>query len=308
MRRILAILFLLSPLFITGQSVYPEQTITIGTHVDGTLMIPEGNQTKDLVIFIGGSGPTDRDGNQPMMQNNGFKFLAQGLFDNGIASFRYDKRVVKALKKGQFDESSARFDDFISDALEVLAFFKPAPEFHRLIVLGHSQGSLVGMLAAKDHADAFISIAGAGQEIDDVIIDQLNWQAPNLADAARQAFDDLRANGVTTNYPAPLASIFRPSLQGFISNWMAYNPQTAIADLAMPILIINGTRDMQVQISEAEALHGAAESSDFLLIDNMNHVLKVVSDDGLENSKTYNDPNLPVAPKLIDAIVSFIKA
>ncbi|MDG1063676.1 MAG: alpha/beta hydrolase [Flavobacteriaceae bacterium] len=306
MRLLILITFLLNSLCNEAQVDFPEQNISINPFIEGTLLKTSKETTSDLVIFIGGSGPTDRDGNQPMMKNNAFKFLSQALFNYGISSFRYDKRVVKALKNGQFDESSARFDDFINDAKDVIDFFALAPDFERLIILGHSQGSLVGMLAAKGKADAFISIAGAGQEIDDVIIDQLNWQAPQLSDAARQAFDDLRTNGTVQSYPQALASIFRPSLQGFIANWMTYDPQKAISDLEMPILIVNGTRDMQVQTTEAELLKTKAPNAKLLLVPNMNHVLKLVPGNGLDNSKTYDDPNIPIAPELVEGIVSFL--
>ena len=110
------------------------------------------------------------------------------------------------------------------------------------------------MIAAQDRADGFISIAGAGQQIDDVIVAQLEKQAPGLKENARQAFDDLRVNGVAINYSPGLASIFRSDIQPFIRSWMQFDPQTEIAKLSVPVLIINGDKDLQVQVSEGDLL------------------------------------------------------
>jgi len=164
----------------------------------------------------------------------------------------------------------------------------------------------VGMIAARNRADGFISIAGAGQEIDDVIVDQLAKQAPGLTENARQSFDDLRVNGVAQNFSPGLASIFRPDIQPFIFSWMQYNPQVEIAKLEIPVLILNGTKDLQVQISEAQALQEAKPDATFVIIEDMNHVFKEISGNDLENSKSYNQPMLPIKKELIEITADFI--
>jgi len=162
------------------------------------------------------------------------------------------------------------------------------------------------MIAAQNRADGFISLAGAGQEIDDVIVDQLEKQAPGLKDNARESFDDMRANGVAVNYNPGLASIFRPQIQPFLITWMNYNPQTEIAKLTIPVLIINGEKDLQVQVSEAEKLKEASPNAQFEIIPSMNHILKEIEGDGIENSKSYNEPSRPIIPKVVEVISTFI--
>jgi pimeloyl-ACP methyl ester carboxylesterase len=306
MKWIAAAFVLFACTTIVAQTEIQHKTVTITPWIEGTLSIPEEMPKPPLVIIIAGSGPTDRDGNQNMMKNNSLKLLAQSLNENGIATFRYDKRIVKMVRMGQIDEKGIRFDDFIDDAIQVVDKLKSDDRFGKCYVLGHSQGSLVGMIAARDRADGFISVAGAGQEIDDVIVDQLAKQAPGLTDNARQSFDDLRVNGVAQNYSEGLASIFRPEIQPFIFSWMRYNPQVEIAKLKVPVLIINGSKDLQVQISEAEALQRAKPGATFVIIENMNHVLKEITGNDLENSKSYNDPKLPVMDELIETITRFI--
>lgn len=285
---------------------YNSEDLSITPLIDGTLIVPS-TEKPPLAILIGGSGPTDRNGNQQMMVNNSLKLLAEGLYKNDIASFRYDKRIVKQMKMNSVDEKNIRFDDFIEDAAAVLNHFKKDGRFSKIYIIGHSQGSLIGMIAAQNGADGFISIAGTGQEIDDVIIDQLSKQAPGLVENARTSFDDLRANGVALNYSPGLASIFRKEIQPFVFTWMQYNPKVEIAKLNIPILIINGDKDIQVQVSEAELLRSAKPDAAYEIIPNMNHVFKEIEGNDLENSKSYNIYNLPVIPKLITVISDFIK-
>lgn len=289
------------------ESTLNQEDLTVNALIKGTLLLPSGSETTPLVILIAGSGPTDRNGNQNMMKNNSLRFLAEGLYAEGVSSFRYDKRIVAQLRDGSLQEEQIRFDDFIDDAAAVLDFFKDDQRFSGIYVAGHSQGSLVGMVAAQNRADGFISIAGAGQQIDDVIVDQLSKQAPGLVDNARQSFDDLRVNGVAQNYSPGLASIFRPAIQPFILTWMQYDPKVEIGKLDMPVIIINGDKDLQVQISEAELLRDAKPDAEYVIIPKMNHIFKEIDGDDLENSKSYNEYNRPVIPELIERITAFVK-
>jgi pimeloyl-ACP methyl ester carboxylesterase len=285
-----------------------SEELKITPLVEGTLLLPKDVENPKLVILLGGSGPIDRDGNQMMSKSNSLKLVAEGLFNEGIASFRYDKRIVKMMKNGSVDESTMSFDQFVEDAVAVIEHLKDRGTFSSIYLCGHSQGSLVGMIAAKGRANGFISLAGAGQAIDAVIVDQLAKQAPGLKENARESFDDLRQNGVAENFSPGLSSIFRRSLQPFLISWMKYDPQQEIASLDMPVLIVNGDQDLQVQLSEARLLYQARPSATFEIINGMNHVLKEVGDDDIENSKSYNEPNRPLHPRLIETISKFVKA
>ena len=307
MKSLICILFLsVSTLTLAQQFKTTSKDISISAYVDGTILLPEGVEKPPMAIIIGGSGPTDRNGNQQMINNNSLKFLAEGLSAQGIATFRYDKRILKQMKDRTLNEESISFDEFIDDARAVVDYFKRANAFSKIIVIGHSQGSLVGMLASQNGADGFVSLAGAGQFIDDVIVDQLEQQAPGLMDNARKAFDDMRANGIATNYSPGLASIFRKQIQPFMLTWMKYNPKAEIAKLEVPVLIINGEKDLQVQVSEAQKLKTAKPDADLEIIPEMNHILKRIEGDDIENSKSYNEPRRPVMPELIDLISDFI--
>lgn len=290
-----------------SQEKTTSQDIKINSLVYGTLLTPKP-ESNTLIIIIGGSGPTDRDGNQQMMRNNSLKMLAQGLAKENIASFRYDKRIFTLLRQGTLQEKKIRFDDFIEDAINVINHFKRKRTFGNIYILGHSQGALIGIMAASQiKIDGYISLSGAGQSIDNVIINQIGMQIPKLKEETLQALTTLREKGKVKNFNPILNSILRTETQPFMLSWMKYDPALEIAKIKIPTLIINGTKDLQIDTQEAQILKDALPSADLEIIENMNHILKTVSDDDLENAKSYNNISTPLATKLIPTITQFIK-
>jgi fermentation-respiration switch protein FrsA (DUF1100 family) len=284
-----------------------ENEVSINKFIDGTLTTPINIEHPDLVILIQGSGSIDRNGNGFMMKNNGSKLIAKALAENEIASFRFDKRIFK-MDKFRIREEDLSFEDFVTDVNDILDYFKSQNKFNKIILAGHSEGSLIGMLAAVNKVDAFISLAGAGRSIDKIIVDQLAKQSPELSENARNAFQEIKERGKTSNYSPLLQSVFRPSVQPFMRSWMKYEPADEIAKLEIPILIINGSFDIQVDTAEAELLKEAKPKAELVILDKMNHVFRKIEGDNLENTKAYNEPNRPLHPELIPALVGFIKA
>jgi len=302
----LIILIFIGSLSFAQNKNYTTQELAINKLIDGTLLSPNAIEKPNLVIIIAGSGPTDRNGNQNFLKNNSLKKLAEGLSTNNIATYRYDKRIVKQIRNRNVNKD-IMFDDFIFDAKTVITYFKDLKKYNKIYIAGHSQGSLVGMVAAKGNADGFISLAGAGQSIDNVIIEQVENTAPLFLEDTKRIFKILKTGKTTKNFPPALASIFNIDTQPFITNWMSYNPQVEIKELNMPILIINGTKDLQVFEAEANLLKEAAPKAEFKIINKMNHILVPIEGDSLENSKSYNETDRKLAPELIEAIVAFIK-
>lgn len=308
MKSILYILILLFLSFTSAQEkTYTETEIEISELVDGSLIIPETGNKKDLVIIIAGSGPTNRNGNQNFLKSNNLKKLAESLAENDIASFRYDKRIVKQIKTGEVDVKSMRFEDFVYDAKDVITYFKDKNEFSNIYIVGHSQGSLVGLLALDNNVTGFISIAGAGQDIGDVIIDQINNTARQFLVDTKKVVAILKTGQTTNKFPPELAAIFNIEIQPFMISWMAYNPSTIIGESKTPTLIINGTKDLQVSVEEAKLLAKANPEAELKIIENMNHVLFTIEGDRLENSKSYGESFRKINTELMDSIVNFIK-
>ncbi len=305
-RSILFLLSLLSFVCWSQNDTNVEREISVNQYINGSLLMPQQDEAPSLAIIIADSGPTDRNGNQNFMQNNALKKLAYALAENGISSYRYDKRIVKQIRLGDVDEDMM-FDDFVSDAKDVFEYFYNSNSFSGIHIIGIGQGSLVGMLTAISGADTFISLAGAGKPIDEVLLDQINATAPMFNSEAARVFGVLRNGQTTMDYPEALASVFDISVQPFIQNWMQYDPSQIIKELEIPVLVVNGTKDLQVSTEEANLLHEAANDSELQIIENMNHVLFDIKGDDLENSKSYNESFRPISTDLVQVIVNFIR-
>lgn len=292
-----------------AQQTYYETDLEISKAVEGTLTMPDSLAIETpLVIFIMGSGPTNRDGNQAMMQNNTFRQLAHELAQQNISSFRYDKRIFKMRALGQ-QEQDLSFDHFVEDAKTVLYYFQDRYPNRQVTIVGHSQGALIGLLAAQYGADAYISIAGAAEPIDQVLLEQIKKQLPGLHENAKKALAELRTTGRTTSYSPGLANIFRPTTQPFMRSWMQYDPVEEIKKLTesnMPILIIQGDKDLQVSKEQGELLYKAVPNATYALVPNMNHVLKEIKGDDLENQKSYNESWRKVMPEVTESITDFV--
>lgn len=289
-------------------TTFVETQITLETktgQIFGTLTTPKKFSTIPVALIIAGSGPTDRNGNNPMMKCDAYKKLAYGLAENNIASLRYDKRGIAESHAAGKNESDLRFDDYVNDAKEWIQLLKQDKRFSKVIVIGHSEGSLIGMIAATD-ADKFISIAGAGRRADKIIKEQLGNQSKEALDLSNPIIDSLIKGKTVENVPEILNSLFRPSVQPYLISWFKFDPQIEIQKLTIPILIIQGTNDIQITVEDAKRLSKANQKSQLVLIKKMNHILRTVEGDKQANIASYNNASLPLAGGLIKDITSFI--
>ncbi|XBA03237.1 alpha/beta fold hydrolase [Fibrella sp. ES10-3-2-2] len=285
--------------------------------LEGTLTFPTKQAGKiPVVMLIAGSGPTDRNGNSTVPglgQLNIFRQLADSLNKRGVAVFRYDKRgsgsnLAKAA--AQMKPSELNFGQWVDDAVGFIRQLQADPRFSTVTVAGHSEGSLVGMLAVqRTKANRFISIAGPGQGIADIVKVQFasaGIPADVLATATRD-LDSLKAGQLVQQPPAMLASFFNPGTQPYLISWMKYDPAVELKKVNGPVLILQGRRDMQVAVSEAERLKVAKPTATLLFFDTMSHLLKEAPADRAANLATYTNPNLAILPAVADAIAAFVK-
>lgn len=276
----------------------------------GTLMLPLADHPVPMVLIISGSGPTDRDGNNTDGgRTDNLKRLAILLSRNGIASVRYDKRGVATGRAVTPDERNLSLDSYVADAVSWGKLLKQDPRFGPLIMLGHSEGALVAALAAPDAgASAVISLAGSGRPIDQVLREQIREQLPPpLVLRSDQIIDRLKAGQLDDNVPQELQVVFRPSVQPYLVSLLRQNPASAFARLHMPALIVQGRNDMQVGVADADALKAAKPDAQLVLIDGMNHVLRIVPRDVRAQRASYENPELPLADELGRVLVGFIK-
>lgn len=301
-RRILFFLLLVSSTIKaqTGEEV----VVTSKSHKLAASWINPSNKANTAVLFISGSGPTDRDGNSAVMKpSNYIRYMADSLAQKGIASLRYDKYGVGKSLDSNIKEENLRFTDFVDDAVSAIRFIRAQKGIQRIIVAGHSEGSLVGMLAIQQEpTEGFISIAGAGQPADSLILEQLKSQPPFVYEASAMVFDSLRHGKLVPDVATVLYSLFRPSVQPYMISWIRYNPRVEIAKLKCKTLIINGTTDLQTSEAEAKRLHSGKPDARLAIIDGMNHVLREAPIDRKGNIETYEKAELPLHPGLMKSI------
>lgn len=271
---------------------------------DGSLygrLSKENSET--VVLIVAGSGRTDMNGNTDNSKdrNDSLLQLSEELNKKGISTLRFDKRTA-GKSANSVKKQMPEFDLFVSDCIAWIQYLEKLG-YKKIYIAGHSQGSLVGMLAAlEEPVDGFISLAGAGQSIDKVLIDQLS----SKYDASSKEMEILKdlQNG-EIDHTISGDSMFSPENQEFILSWMQYNPSEIIKKLEIPILIINGEDDLQVKTSEAFLLSDTLKGVEPVIISNMNHLLKEVNNEK-ENLASYSDPSYPVHEDVINEIVSFI--
>ncbi|WP_282126951.1 alpha/beta hydrolase [Marinifilum flexuosum] len=302
----LAILFALQLSAQQKEESYNLQTET--GELKGSLLLPERDQKLPVVLMISGSGPTDRNGNNAMMQNNSLKMLTEGLSKHSIASVRFDKRGVGESKGAMVSEADLRFEHYVNDVKEWIAKLQKDGRFSEVIVLGHSEGSTIGMIAIQDMKVAkYISVAGPGFAAGDIIRKQLKAQPPVVLQQAEPVLAKLEKGELVEDTPAFLAALFRPSVQPYMISWMKYDPSVEITKVSCPVLLVQGTTDIQVKVEDVEALAKANPKVKKLIVEGMNHVLKEAEADRMKNFQTYNNPELPLKSGLLEGIVAFVK-
>lgn len=279
-----------------------------GGQLEGTLLVPRASGSIPVVLLIAGSGPTDRDGNQPSATPSSLQQLAESLATRQIATLRYDKRGVAGSKSAATSEAELRFEMFADDAAGWVHLLDKDRRFSRVIVAGHSEGALLGLLALRSApAAGYISLEGPARSADSVIHDQLAKQLPPaLMTESDTVLARLRRGTVTDSVPPALAALFRPSVQPYLISWFRYSGRQEIAQLSIPCLIVQGSHDLQVAPADADLLHEANPRCRVAMIDGMNHVLKQTPADMAGQMTSYQSPNVPLPNGLVDAIASFV--
>jgi fermentation-respiration switch protein FrsA (DUF1100 family) len=275
----------------------------------GSLLLPKSDTPVPVVLIISGSGPTDRDGNNPEGgRNDSLKRLAWVLAKHNIASVRYDKRGVAASLAATPDERDLSVEAYVADAVAWSHKLAADPRLGPLILLGHSEGALIASLAAPQaNAAAVISVAGSARPIDQVLRQQLGSRLPPpLMLRSNELLDSLKAGRVDANVPAQLQFIFRPSVQPYLISLFRQDPARAFAALKVPALIIQGSHDIQVSVDDARQLKAAKPDAELALIEGMNHVMRIVPNDEKQQLASYKNPDLPLAAALGTHILAFI--
>jgi len=273
--------------------------------IHGTLL-ESVDSNSVLSVIISGSGPTDRDGNNTSLKSDYLKMLAEGLFENGVSSYRYDKRGVGNSIGNIQSGNDIKFIDYINDVVSIINHFKDTKEYKRIVVIGHSEGALIGMIASRLIADSFISIAGAGEDYLTLIQRQLSIQPPYVKSMSDPVIEKLKNKELVDSVPPLLNSLFNNTVQKYLIDASSYDPKQEISKLDIPVLIVQGSNDIQIEIKDAQLLHNAAKKSRLEIIQGMNHVFRQAPENRLLNMQTYGNPELSIDDSLVNLIVDFL--
>ena len=276
------------------------------------------------------SGPTDRDGNSRLIpgRNDSLKLLAEGLASAGIASLRYDKRGLGESAYEGLREEDLVFADFVNDLLTWVLWADARDDVSDIYLAGHSEGGLIVLSALASELDAglgvdpqaarlardtvvgAVCIAAPGRVFDAVVLEQLERSlGPDSAlfASAREIFAAVRDGGEVPDVPPELAALFRPSVQPYLRSIVRFDPAVLAAATAQPLLVVTGVEDLQVPVSDAEALSAAHLQSRLVIIPGMNHVLKIVPPaDIASNQRAYADPSFELSEELVNSVSEFI--
>jgi len=307
-----AILTLTTLAILSPAAALPVSLTANGLTLHGTLELPTTAAPHPVALIIAGSGPTDRDGNSAALpgRNDSLKLLAQHLARHGVATVRYDKRGIGQSKTTQA-EHDVTFDDFVNDAAAWIRHLRADRRFSSVSVIGHSEGSLVGMLAAQHtHVTAFVSLAGPGENLADTILRQVRANPANptaIVKEVEASVAELRAGRTVQRVNPLLAPLLRPSVQPFLISAFKHDPGRALGQVKAPVLIAQGDQDLQVTTRDAQNLKAAHPASELLILKGVNHVLKRVGTDLVLNQRSYVDPTVPFAAELPARVATFIK-
>jgi len=282
---------------------------TLTGQISGSLVMPASATGKvPLVIIIGDAGPTDRDGNNEKTKITAgpYKLLAYGLGKSGIATVRYDKRMVGQSVCSE-KESQLRIDDYGDDVVSLLNTLGEDQRFSKIVLFGHGEGALVAILAIVDQpVKGYISAEGQSEPADKILTEQMKSKPTYQSDEFKAILDSMRKGKLTDKVDPAIYYIARPSIQPFLMSWCRLIPIKGIKGVKVPTLIIQGSTDLAVPLDNGEKLKKARSDASFLVVKGMNHIFKDAPADEEKNLDTYSKPDQPLSEALVPGIVDFV--
>ena len=316
---------------LTAAPSVEEVTFTgaTGLKLSGELMLPEGDGPFPCALLLPGSGPTDRDGNQPGFKTDLHKQIAEHLAGEGVATFRFDKRpVARYLKQWPSltdAEALSEFFSFENHVADVAAAYKAmtahkSVDGTRCAIVGHSEGGLFASWEAHLLKPKTVVLIGtAGQTLEGVIRYQIgrNLSQPGvtpelrkqITDSNEAAMKSLIANGtIPKDTHAGLVALYNPSALSLVRSYLTIDPVVSLAEYDGPVLVMNGEKDVQVRAKvDLPLLMSALERrkagvQEKFIVPGASHNLKAVESE--------TDPGIagPAVPAALEKLAEWLKA
>ncbi len=211
----------------------------------------------------------------------------------------------------KIDMANTSIDDFIADAIAGTRKLVGDRRFSSVILIGHSEGAQLVLQAVNRGAPAagIVMLSGMGRPIMVVLREQLSKQLPpdelvkwDSASARYLRGED--AGDVHTG----LKPLLQPGNRKYMQTWAKYDPTAEITRVKVPVLIVQGGRDVQISEDDARALKAAQPAAKLVVIPVANHVFRAApSADRMAQLRLYTDPTIPIVPELTPTIVAWIK-
>lgn len=309
-----------------------------GITIYGTFRHPvEQTASFPAVLLIAGSGPTDRNGNTPLLPGpvETLQELADWLSEDGVASLRYDKLGSGTTGVGPYGADPAAigiapFEQEATGAL-ILLTYEPGVDASRLGIIGHSEGALYALLLATSNSGPAPTVRALGllEPLSERYLDAITEQVDGQVAAAEQASKltpaqgsslsaklatavaTLRAHGtVPTGLPPSLSSVLNPTTARYLAQADQFDPGALAAKLPVgfPVLVSCSNDDIQVSCAQVDhlvaGLASARAATDFVHLRGVDHVLK---QDSSRTAVGYSEP-LPFSPQLEAALRTFVES
>jgi len=291
---------------ITAPAFAQETKVNVGP-IDAVLTVPPGLDHAPVALIIAGSGTTDHDGNGPQVKPATLKKLSEQLVARKIATLRYDKRGAGGWKPEFGKPEDFRFKDFVDDAVSLVNYLRSSGKFSKVVVIGHSEGGLVGILTARRvPVDRLVLLATAARKQGDLVKSQLEKTIPpDVYAPIAKAIDAIMAGQIVD--PPPPGLGIAPAMQPGIASAFNEDPIDPLKQITAPTLIIGGGRDRQVARVDFAALSAASPVAKTLWLPDMNHVLVDITDEA-DDIKAYHDAERPLDPRMVDTVADFVTA
>lgn len=271
-----------------------------GDTLFGTQIIAENSP--GVVLIVAGSGPTDRNGNNPMnLKTDAYKKLAEALAAMGWSSVRFDKRGIASSSASVENESDMLPSYYVRDIAGIL--LQLSAHYNQIVLIGHSEGALLSgqALAKYDLSYPFISLEGPGRSLDVTLKEQLKTKLnEDLYSRASAKIDSIKEGHTVHDQHFIWMSLFRKSVQPYMRELFSMDPCTIYPQLKGMVYIIDGGHDIQIMEAERTQLKGCLPNAEFVTMPKMTHVL--VDSENPNDTQVYNQPELPLSSDLIKAL------
>jgi pimeloyl-ACP methyl ester carboxylesterase len=305
-----------------------EVTIQSGVMLKGTLSVPENNAEKlPAVLIIPGTGNIDRDGKvSKKIDLKLYRQIAEFLTTLGIINLRYDKRGIGGSGG---DYYSTGLFDLIEDAQACVRYLKNLPyvDPERIIILGHSEGSILGTaIAARENIAGAILLAGAAETLSECLKRQRTIAVQDVIDLKGFKGFLTRLMGVQNKIEPKAMKLFEKVLKSdkdvikisgvkINAKWMRehleYNPREDLAKITCPVLAITGARDIQATPDAVKTVPQYVKGeSEYYIIEDMGHSCKFQAKTSTiltARKDILDEAGLPVHPELLNKLESWLK-